>query len=160
MWRSIYSGCRVGCKLSLQVLIHHLDVCWICGTSCLQNSCRRSVSGSEPFNSEVLALHFCSDPNRTGGVFTSRFTLTRLELELLRFGWGGEDIKKDVWDVFLGFFFFCFLEGSCTNAGTGCGWDEEITKQTGGFYERKQNLLTRAKQKQKLQRGGQKRGGG
>lgn len=52
------------------------------------------------------------------------------------------------------------MEGSCTNAGMGCGWDEEITKQTGGFYERKQNLLTGAKLKQKLQRGGQKREGG
>lgn len=44
--------------------------------------------------------------------------------------------------------------------GRGRGWDEEITKQTGGFTS-DQNLQTGAKQKQKLQPGpeeGRKRG--
>lgn len=42
-----------------------------------------------------------------------------------------------------------FLEENSANVPWS-GWDEEITKQTGGFTS-DQNLLTGAKQKQKLQ---------
>lgn len=70
-----------------------------------------AASPGQNFDSKVLVLHFCSDPNGTGGVFTSRFTLTQPELELLRFGQGGEDKKKDVWDSFFFFFFFLLLFG-------------------------------------------------
>lgn len=45
-----------------------------------------------------------------------------------------------------------FWKKSDTNVGTECGWDEEITKQTGGFTS-DQNPQTGAKQKQKLQPG-------
>lgn len=68
-----------------------------------------------------------------------------------------QDGKKTTVDLLISFFFF-YLEENSANVPWS-GWDEEITKQTGGFYKRPKSCSQEPKGKKKKSRKLQQRPG-
>lgn len=144
------------CKLSLQVLIHHLDVCWICGAATVpifsergggKKKTKKEVEKSQALRGENF---FFSDNAAAfpPGVSMHSFTFNGAEPEQTKI----EGTPPPIFFLLLLLLVllrtcFCFLERS--------GEPGRGAQETDGRFFRS---VRSQKQKQKLRRGGQEKG--